>query len=91
MPTFSTEPTPNPDSLKITTREGAFIDEGMASFPSAEEAEEHPLGRRLFAVTGVANVFITPAFLTVTKRASASWDLLLPKVKRVLQDAMRET
>ncbi len=84
MSTFTTHPTPNPNSLKITTDAGPFIEESMAAFGSADEAEAHPLGRRLFAVTGVADVFITPDFLTVTKRASGQWDLILPKVNEVL-------
>jgi hypothetical protein len=84
MPAFDVEPTPNPNSLKITTDAGPFLDEGLASFGSADEAEGHPLGERLFAIAGVENVLIMPEFVTVTKGAGTEWDLLMPKVKSVL-------
>ena len=86
MPRFDTEPTPNPNSLKITTDAGAFIESGMESFSSPEAAQNHPLGSRLFAVRGVANVFILPQFLTVSKSPAANWNEILPQVKQVLQD-----
>ena len=84
MPRFNSEPTPNPNSLKITTDRGAFIDGGLESFASPEEAAHHPLGRRIFAVPGVANVFVLPQFLTVTKTPAANWNDLLPKIEGAL-------
>lgn len=85
MPTFHFHPTPNPNSLKITTEAGVFIEAGMCSFGSAEEAGDHPLGAPLFALPGVVNVFILPQFLTITKAPQADWDLLLPDVERILR------
>ena len=84
MPRFSTEPTPNPNSLKITTNAGSFIENGMESFSSALDAEGHPLGERIFAIAGIANVFILPHFLTVTKHPASDWDELLPPLKSTL-------
>ena len=85
MPRFDTEPTPNPNSLKITTDAGAFIDTGMETFSSPEEAEHHPLAHRLFSIPGVSNIFILPQFLTVTKTPGASWNQLLPKLTETLK------
>ncbi|HEX7070517.1 MAG TPA: NifU N-terminal domain-containing protein [Rhodothermales bacterium] len=85
MPRFNTDPTPNPNSLKFTTDAGLFIPSGMESFSSAAEAEAHPLGSRLFAIPGVANVFILPQFLTITKTPAANWNVLLPKVRAALE------
>lgn len=85
MPRFDVEPTPNPNSLKITTDAGHFIDTGMESFASPEEAGSHPLGSRLFSIAGVANVFILPQFLTVTKTPAANWNSVLPKLKETLK------
>lgn len=56
----------------------------MESFNSAQEAEAHGLGRRLFAVAGVANVFIVPQFVTVTKHPDADWNRVLPPVEAAL-------
>jgi len=90
MPAFQTQGTPNPNSIKIVTDGSSFIDEGMESFNSAQEAEGHPLGHRLFALPGIANVFILPQFVTVTKYPATKWDNLLPKVKEVLRSYFEE-
>ena len=86
MPEFITHPTPNPNSFKLTTEAGPFIESGLAAFNSPEEAEGHPLGERLFSVEGVVNVLILPDFLTVTKHPAANWDVVMEKVEHVLQD-----
>jgi hypothetical protein len=86
MPTFDSHPTPNPDSLKLTTDAGPFVADGMVSFNAATEAEGHPLGERLFAIDGVANVFAMADFLTVTKTRGADWDAVLPEVEAALED-----
>jgi hypothetical protein len=80
-----THPTPNPNSVKITVEGHRFIENGLESFASAEEAAGHPLGERLFGITGVANVFMLPDFLTVTRHPAAEWDAVLPKIEAVLK------
>lgn len=84
MTRIQTQPTPNPNSLKIT-REEPFLEGGMESFASAEEAAGHPLGEPLFDIDGVTNVFILPDFLTITKRADIRWDDILPAARQVLE------
>ncbi|MEM1269868.1 MAG: NifU N-terminal domain-containing protein [Bacteroidota bacterium] len=85
MPIIDAEPTPNPNSLKFTTDGPPFVESGLFAFRSAQEAVEHPLGSRLFAVDGVADVLIMPAFLTVTKRPDAAWPIVEDRVRQVLQ------
>lgn len=75
--------TPNPDSVKFVS-DVNFIESGMCSFNNAQEASEHSLGKSLFALDGVVNVFILPQFVTITKKPSASWDALLQEIKEVL-------
>ena len=87
MPQLDISPTPNPNSLKCALRKGAFIPDGMESFRSAQEAAGHPLGERLFRIGGVADVFITPGFLTITKHPDVDWNDILPAVKQATQDA----
>ncbi|MFQ5570158.1 MAG: NifU N-terminal domain-containing protein [Rhodothermales bacterium] len=84
MPRFNTHLTPNPNSLKITTDAGDFIESGMESFSTVEEAARHPLGKLLFAIRGMANIFVLPQFVTITKTPSADWDEMLPLVDRAL-------
>ena len=91
MPRFDTEPTPNPNALKITTNAGRFIETGMESFTSANDAQDHPLGSRIFSLDGVSNVFILPQFLTVTKTPAASWNDLLPRLKQLLTAYFEES
>lgn len=85
MPTFAFSPTPNPNSMKITSDAGPFLDAGMASYASPEEAAGNPLGKQLFALEGVHNVFMLPQFITITKRTDVSWDDLLPELERILE------
>lgn len=84
-------PTPNPDSVKITAGGQRFIDSGMESFSSADDAAGHALGERVFAVTGISNVFILPDFLTITRHPAAAWDAILPKIESVLQSYFEST
>lgn len=84
MGKITTHPTPNPNSLKITRDSGPFIESGMESFGSASEAAGHPIGEPLFEIEGVANVFILPVFLTITKDPAAKWDPILKAAREIL-------
>jgi len=84
MPAFSVQPTPNPNSLKFASTGPPFIEAGMGAFSSAAEAKGDPLGEPIFALPGVHNVLVLPAFVTVTKQPGADWNDILPGVERVL-------
>ena len=84
MATTQAESTPNPNSLKFTTADGFFIDDGMAAYSSEAEAEGDPLAERLFAISGVDDVFITPQFVTVSKAPAVDWSSVKPEVETVL-------
>ncbi len=86
MPGLNASPTPNPNSLKFTLEDGQFLEAGMLSFRSADEAAGTPWAERLFALEGITNVFAMPLFLTVTKTAHRSWDALYGEVETVLID-----
>lgn len=88
MARIKASPTPNPNSLKFTLKSGTFIESGMESFNSRAESDGHPLGQRLFEIEGVANVFILPQFLTITKEEAAKWNEIVPEVERVVEDAL---
>ena len=85
MAQIDIEPTPNPNSLKITAAGRSFIPSGMESFNSAAEAGNHPLGSRLFETGGVMNVFILPQFMTVTKRPEVEWDDIFPAIEQIIE------
>ena len=83
MATTQAESTPNPNSLKFTTDDGPFLSGGVAAYSSADEAAEDPLARRLFGVSGVDDVFITPQFVTVSKAPSVDWGGVTPDVETI--------
>ena len=76
---IETEGTPNPATLKfLPGRE--VMGSGTADFPSAEVAERSPLASALFALPGVARVFLGSDFITVTKTDAIGWQGLKPQV-----------
>lgn len=84
MSTFLFQPTPNPNSLKITREGHTFMQEGMLTASTVEEAEGCPPAQALLRLEGVANVFVVPAFLTVTRTPGADWDRLIPALEKRL-------
>ena len=75
---IQTETTPNPASLKFLPGR-IVLGNGTAEFRDSAEAGTSPLAERLFAVPGVAGVFLGGDFVTVTK-AGGEWQHLKPAV-----------
>jgi Fe-S cluster biogenesis protein NfuA len=76
---IETEGTPNPATLKFLP--GRYVmGDGTADFASATSAERSPLASELFAVPGVARVFLGGDFITVTKTDDAEWQALKPQL-----------
>jgi Fe-S cluster biogenesis protein NfuA len=76
---IETEGTPNPATLKFLP--GREVAGGAtADFPSAEHAGASPLAEALFALPGVARVFLGADFVTVTKADDADWATLRTQV-----------
>jgi Fe-S cluster biogenesis protein NfuA len=76
---IETESTPNPATLKFLPGR-AVMGAGTADFAAAEAAERSPLASALFALPGVARVFLGADFVTVTKSDAISWQALKPQV-----------
>lgn len=74
---IQTESTPNPATLKFLPGQ-AVLGTGTADFPSVDAAGSSPLATRLFAVDGVAGVFLGADFVTVTKTDAVAWDHIKP-------------
>jgi hypothetical protein len=90
MATYTIHPTPNPNSLKFSAVGKTFIDGGMGAYNSAEQAAADPLASRLFQIDGLADVLILPVFATVTKRPEADWNVLLPRIEKVMGQHLAE-
>lgn len=85
MANVTYQPTPNPNSLKFVL-DRPVVESGSESYMSAEAAEKSPVAAALFAIEGVAGVFMLGNFVTVTKSPEAAWDALLPRVEQVLAE-----
>jgi Fe-S cluster biogenesis protein NfuA len=81
---IQTESTPNPATLKFLPGV-TVLREGVADFPTREEAAASPLARRLFEVEGVEGVFFGADFVTVTK-GGAEWAHLKPAILGVIME-----
>lgn len=77
---IETEATPNPATLKFLPGQDVMGARGTADFTSAESAGRSPLAERLFALDGVARVFLGADFVTVTKTDETDWQALKPQV-----------
>ncbi len=76
---IETEPTPNPATLKFLP--GCdVVGAGTADFASPDAAARSPLAGALFALPGVARVFLGGDFITVTKDNEIAWQTLKPQV-----------
>jgi len=87
-----TEITPNPQSIKFVLPSGIVaIERGSATYDRQGYSEAWPETiRALFEIAGVESVFLTRAFVTVTKRAEAGWHEVIPAVKEVLKRYLSE-
>lgn len=82
---IQTESTPNPATLKFLPGE-TVLGRGTADFPDAGSAGRSPLARRIFAVDGVAGVFLGSDFVTVTKAPGIEWDHVKPAILGAVMD-----
>ena len=76
---IETEGTPNPATLKfLPGRE--VMGAGTADFATPDAAARSPLADALFALPGVARVFLGGDFIAVTKDDEIAWQALKPQV-----------
>ncbi len=76
---IQTESTPNPATLKFLPGK-TVMQSGTANFADQSEAGRSPLAVRLFAIEGVAGVFLGSDFVTVTKSDDKDWDVMRPQI-----------
>jgi len=87
-PTVRFQPTPNPNAGKFST-DRTVVQNGSRSYFSAEQASGDPVAEALFAIPGVASVFMVADFITVTKTPDARWDELAPRVEQAIRATLR--
>lgn len=70
--------TPNPDAMKFTV-DRRFDD--MFTVASAEDAQSNPFAKAVFDGGGVASVFGTADFVTITRQDGADWGTIEAAVR----------
>lgn len=82
---IQTEATPNPATVKFLPGRDV-LPSGSVHFAAAAQAGASPLGRRLFDVAGVDEVFFGADFVSVTKAKNFDWRLLKPQILGALME-----
>ncbi len=72
MASATPSPTPNPDAMKYTLDRPLAAPMNVASAEAAA-ADGNDFAAAVFATDGVASVFGTADFVTVTRRSGADW------------------
>jgi Fe-S cluster biogenesis protein NfuA len=82
---IETEGTPNPATLKFLPGRDV-MGQSTADFAAVDAATRSPLATAIFALPGVARVFLGGDFITVTKSDDVSWQALKPEVLGVIME-----
>lgn len=75
--------TPNPDAMKFTV--DRRFDE-MFNIATEEDAEANSFAKAVFAAGGVASVFGTADFVTITRIDGADWERIEAAVRAAAAD-----
>lgn len=75
------ENTPNPIAMKFTVGQPVG---GPGTYVRGSTPDE-PFLRELLALDGVASVFFTADFVTITKTPDASWESITPRATAILE------
>ncbi|MBW3557197.1 MAG: NifU N-terminal domain-containing protein [Actinobacteria bacterium] len=78
MATATPSPTPNPNAMRFALD---VTLPGTVSASSAEQAGDNAFVAALVGIEGVASVFGTGTFVTVTRRPGADWDPIMTAVQ----------
>lgn len=75
------DPTPNPNATKFTV--GVPVG-GPGTHVRGSSPDDEWVGR-LLELDGVASVFMTADFVTISKTPDASWDTINPEASAILE------
>jgi hypothetical protein len=76
------EQTPNPNARKFTVGQPVG---GPGTFVRGDEPGQAFVAR-LLEVDGVASVFFTADFVTISKTPNGQWDAIVPAATEILED-----
>lgn len=79
------QPTPNPNAGKFTADRPVVEGKSSRSYYNAGQAAGDAVGAALFALDGVASLFMVDDFITVTKLPAVGWETLTPQVIETIE------
>lgn len=82
------EPTPNPQSFKLTV-DRPLLPGTSVHFGSLEEAKGSDLPTRLFGLDDVVGVFVSDNIVTVTKGTAGDWRPFAVKIGPIIRESIR--
>ena len=87
--TVYAETTPNPATMRFVSSRMLVHDGRLLEFRTPDEPTGvSPLAEKVFNLPFVTGVFISNNFITVTKNASVTWDLVQMELREYIQDYM---
>lgn len=75
------EPTPNPNAVKFSVGQPVG---GPATYVAGGPVDS-PLATDLLEIAGVASVFMTADFVTLTRTSEGDWSSITPAATRLLE------
>ena len=78
-------PTPNPNAAKFILDKEVAVQ--PTSFFNKDQAVDHPLAKKLFAIPGVSSLLLLGDFVTVNKTPDVPWKDINKAVEQVLASA----
>jgi len=82
---IQTELTPNPNTMKFLPGQSVLADK-TAFFTDKENAARSPLALAMFELPDIRAIFYGSDFITVTKTAESSWDVLQPQILTTIME-----
>ncbi|MEA1904009.1 MAG: NifU N-terminal domain-containing protein [Actinomycetota bacterium] len=76
-----TDPTPNPNAMKFSV--GISVG-GPGTYVKGAEATEGFVGP-ILEIEGVASLFFTADFVTISKTPTGSWETIVPSATAILE------
>ncbi|HUF94924.1 MAG TPA: NifU N-terminal domain-containing protein [Acidimicrobiia bacterium] len=74
-------PTPNPNAMKFPVGKPVG---GPATFVRGQETDNE-MAAEVLSLDGVASIFMTADFVTITKTPAGSWESITPEAIRILE------
>lgn len=84
---IQTDPTPNPSAYKFTIRQPA-VKFAPKQYKPGDDTGDVAVAKAVLDLPGVASIFMTANFVSVTQDGGSAWPDLAPKVESAIREAL---